>query len=187
MIRGALIESGGPMTASFTNEAMSAAVQLREYLKRGGEPAAQQPSLRLYQDEEQFFSSGFRLFAYEDREVHYTQIKGNFSPGGLAISAAAAPLNVLFKSNAKRRARPKWRETTRGVLYATNQRLVLGSEHRLVDWDHGALATVELMPLGVYAAYHGADASILDVGPQVNPWFYVLLSYLGLGIRDVQL
>jgi hypothetical protein len=172
------------MSGPWINDGMPAAIQLREYLQCGGDPAAQQPTMRLYQNEAQYFASNFRLFAYEGRDVQYSHIRGSFSPGGLAVSAASAPLNMLFKANAKRRGRPQWRETARGVVHATNQRLVLKVDHSLVEWYHDALATVELASLGVYVAHHGADASVLDVGSQANPWFYVLLSYLGLGNRN---
>lgn len=182
-LRTASIE-GRAILGPWTNEGMTTAIQLRDYLQRGGEPAVQQPTMRLYQNEVQYFASNFRLFAYEGRDVNYSHISGNFSPAGLAVSAAAAPLNMLFKANAKRRGRPQWRETARGALHATNQRLVLKVEHSLFEWYHDRLATVELMSLGVYVAHHGAEANVLDVGYQANPWFYVLLSYLGLGNRN---
>jgi hypothetical protein len=171
----------------FSADGLSSALQLREHLQRGGEPGTQPPSLRLYEDELQYYTSSFRLLAYEDKEVGYTRIRGDFSPGGLMVSAAAAPINALLKGNAKRKAKFKWREVTRGTVFVTNQRLILGVDHRLVDWYHGALASVQLMPIGVYAAYHDADAHVVDVGPAANPWFYVLLSYLGFGNRYAQL
>jgi len=172
---------------SYSPQAMASAEALKTVLGEGREPQPQQPALRLYEGEPQYYHSYARIFGWEGTDVRYHKVHGNVSPEGLAVTAIALPFNMLSKANAKRRAAPKWRVVETGNLITTDRRLIIGAGHSLIDWYHSEVADVRLDDIGVYLAYHGHDAHIIDVSPAANPWFYVLMSYLGLNIRQAGL
>jgi hypothetical protein len=158
--------------------ALAAAHSLRSHLLSGGAPQPQPPALRLYDGEVQFFYGDARILAWTEREVRYVTLK---------VGAAGVPFNMISKANARARAAPRWRQVIRGEIIATNVRLIIRENHSLGEWYHNAVADVRLDDRGTYVVHHGSDAAIIDVGHGTNPWFYVLMCFLGLNNRNAPL
>ncbi len=165
------------------------ALELRAHLLAGGSPQPVQTSVRLREGETCHWQGHARLLAFEGADVGYTTIKGS---GGLIATAASAviwsPFNVASKANAARRAAAKWRPAGSADIHVTSGRIVLAQQHSYVDWGYDGLAQLDLYEdLGVYLAWHNAQAQILDIGLQGSPWLYVMLSFLAFGERNVGL
>jgi hypothetical protein len=172
------------VVAAFGGDTLAQARALRDHLRTGGQPATQQPTMRLYDGEAQYFASGFKTYVYEGKDVYYrTMHVWGCGLWSWMFRLLFLPYNLLRRGVASAQGAHKWRVAGGGQLCLTNNRLVLNAGTDFREFGHANIAQVDLREKGVFVAYYAGVSMILDVGAY-NPIFLVLLRFFAFGDRN---